>query len=153
MTTIKEEKLGQLLRPLARLLAVMCAVICRCKVWYSTGCKLPGWQSEQCSKETLPAAAGEMEGFVPLAVFACLLLQKRERQPKILSLQQLTAVHTHSYKVLQTNFVLVKDTTQGSATVQKWSPKSVRCAFVQRGEMLSRSCWIRSATHQIHHIL
>lgn len=85
VTTTIKEKLGQLPRPLAGLPVVLCACVLPfggAKFDILLGVSSQAEKASSAPKETLPAAAGEMEGFGPMAVFACLLSQKRGRHPQ-----------------------------------------------------------------------
>lgn len=137
-TTIKEEKLGQLLRLLAS--SPVCSHV-EVQSWYAAQERAPklarqavlhgDWHCSCLRAEGFALLRGQRShsGCVHTVVVSCLLAQKKE-EPQSTSDVSLpvsaTRPGTHSHEVPQRHFVLTRDTAWRSTVVQQWSPKAVK---------------------------
>lgn len=121
LTTTIKEKLGQVPRPLAGLPVVLCACVLPfggAKFDILLGASSQAGKASSAPRRPYLQLLGRWRALAPWQCSPVCSRRRGEGTPKILPLQQLTAVHTHSHKVPQTNIVLAKDTTPGSAAVQ-----------------------------------
>lgn len=78
-TPVKDEKLGQLLRPLTRLPGVVCAAVWRCRVPYSAGCKLQADKASRAPRKPYLQLLGRWRALSPYSVCSC---RRGEGSPK-----------------------------------------------------------------------